>query len=271
MIHGDLKGVCLQFIEGFFIILTSVSGKSNILIDQIGNARIADFGLLTIISDPANPSCSASYTQGGTARWMSPELIDPQRFKFKTSCPTIRSDCYALGMVIYETISGHVPFHELADMAVIVNILKGRHPPREDRFTDDLWKMLKRCWVPHPKKRPGIEDVLRCLEKAPNAPGAAKWWIPTIFSEFRPQPSLPTASLATPRDSCIPPWRGFLRILRLPRQTSPWLVRLEGDQNRTVEANNRNTLPSRNENNQEVRFAVSGDKNAQARSNPTHP
>ena len=38
---------------------------------------------------------------GGTCRWMSPELLDPQRFGSKGR-PTRESDCYALGMVIYE-------------------------------------------------------------------------------------------------------------------------------------------------------------------------
>jgi serine/threonine protein kinase len=100
--------------------------KANILIDQSGHARLADFGLLTIITDPTNPFASSSYTQGGTARWMSPELIDPQRFGLKGSRPTRSSDCYALGMVIYETISGNLPFHEHTDLTVFVKVLEGR-------------------------------------------------------------------------------------------------------------------------------------------------
>ena len=110
--------------------LTSVSGKSNILIDQIGNARIAGFGLLTISSDLDVDS--APYRQGRMAQWMSPELIDPQRFGLEGSFPTTSSDCYALGMVIYETISGRVPFHELANMEVFAKVLRGGRPSRED-------------------------------------------------------------------------------------------------------------------------------------------
>jgi hypothetical protein len=33
---------------------------------------------------------------------MSPELLDPDRFGISNSQPTKRSDCYALGMVVYE-------------------------------------------------------------------------------------------------------------------------------------------------------------------------
>ena len=46
-----------------------------------------------------------SFTAGGTYRWMSPELLDPERFGMPGSGdnrPTRQSDCYALGMVIYE-------------------------------------------------------------------------------------------------------------------------------------------------------------------------
>ena len=37
----------------------------------------------------------------GTFRWMGPELLDPEGFG-SNGRPTRESDCYALGMVIYE-------------------------------------------------------------------------------------------------------------------------------------------------------------------------
>ena len=46
-----------------------------------------------------------TFTAGGTRQWMSPELLDPERFgipESKGGRPTKQSDCYALGMVIYE-------------------------------------------------------------------------------------------------------------------------------------------------------------------------
>ena len=138
--------------------------KANILIDQTGNARLADFGLLTIISDPTNLLSSSSYTQGGTARWMSPELIAPEKFGLETSRPTEASDCYALGMVIYETISENLPFHKHTDLTVFVKVLEGERPPREAEFADAVWEMLKLCWSPHPSSRPSIAGILRCLE-----------------------------------------------------------------------------------------------------------
>ena len=139
------------------------------MIDETGHTRLADFGLLTIISDPANLLSSGSYTPGGTARWTSPELIAPQRFGFKNSRPTKASDCYALGMVIYETISGNLPFHKHTDLTVIMKVLEGEHPSRGVRFTESLWKMLELCWEPQPNDRPSIEDVLRGLEIVSNS------------------------------------------------------------------------------------------------------
>jgi len=143
--------------------------KANILIDKTGQACLADFGLLTIVSDPTNLLSSSSYTQGGTARWMSPELIDPQRFGFENNRPTKKSDCYALGMVMYETISGRVPFHRHGDLTVIVKVLAGERPPRGVGFTETLWETLELCWVSQPSNRPSIEYVQQCLERASNS------------------------------------------------------------------------------------------------------
>jgi len=91
--------------------------KVNILVNKDRRACIADFGLSTItgISNHTAAGVSRaslisndtlmSFTGGGTRRWMSPELLDPERFGMPESegnRPTRQSDCYALGMVIYE-------------------------------------------------------------------------------------------------------------------------------------------------------------------------
>jgi len=146
--------------------LLNLPVEANILVDQAGHVRLADFGLLTVISDSVGLPSSSSYTQGGTVRWMSPERIAPERFGFKNGHPTQSSDCYALGMVIYETISERLPFHRYVDFMVSLKVVEGEHPPRGVRFTERLWKMLELCWTSQPKGRPSIEDVLQCLEMA---------------------------------------------------------------------------------------------------------
>jgi len=100
---------------------------------------------------------------------MSPERINPEGFGSKDGRPTKPSDCYALGMVIYETISGNVPFHRHPDLTVVMKVVGGERPPRGDGFTESLWEMLEMCWVPQPNNRPSIETVLQYLEMASNS------------------------------------------------------------------------------------------------------
>jgi serine/threonine protein kinase len=147
-----------------FPVLLSFLVKDNILIDQTGHARLADFGFLTIISDVATHLPSSSYTIGGTLRWMSPELIAPEEFGMERSRPTKSSDCYSLGMVVYETVSGKKPYQETQDTAVLLKIVKGERPRRCEGFVDSLWGMMEECWTFQPHGRPSVEGVLQCLE-----------------------------------------------------------------------------------------------------------
>ena len=132
---------------------------------------MADFGLLRIVSDGTNTTSSNSSIQGGSYRWMSPELFDPEKFGLKDGRHTRKSDCYALGMVVYEVLSGRVPFSQLHKYPVIWGIVNGKRPgrPRGEKgtwFTDDIWSILERCWKPNPSDRPGIREVFRYLEKS---------------------------------------------------------------------------------------------------------
>ena len=139
--------------------------KANILIDDSGRARIADFGLATFISDPGNPTALSSATNAGTTRWMSPELLHPEKFGFKDTKRTKESDCYALGMVILEVLTGQSPFAGHSEIDVMQKVTSGKSPerPKEQWFTNDLWKTLKQCWSSRPKRRPTVGAVLECL------------------------------------------------------------------------------------------------------------
>jgi len=145
--------------------------KLNILIDQDGCARIADFGLLTIVSDSTYHTSSSAPKSAGTTRWMSPELLDPVRFGCGDGRPTRESDCYALGMVILEVLSGKPPFAGDSGLIVMRKVIEGEHPGRPKGregvwFTDDLWEILEQCWLPQPERRPVIEAVLQCLQRS---------------------------------------------------------------------------------------------------------
>ena len=144
--------------------------KDNVLVDQDGHARLADFGLLTFVSDPTNPTTASTVKHfGGTRRWMSPELLYPQKFGFEQSRPTKKSDCYALGMVVLEVLSDAAPFARYQDYVAVQMVISGERPERPERawFTDDIWRTMEQCWLPQPTYRTTVEAVLECLERVP--------------------------------------------------------------------------------------------------------
>jgi len=101
---------------------------------------------------------------------MSPELLDPDQFGSEKSRRTKKSDCYALGMVILEVLSGQAPFPRYSGLVVMRKVIEGERPgrpqgPEEVWFTDGLWETLGQCWSPQPKDRPAIESILGCLEQ----------------------------------------------------------------------------------------------------------
>lgn len=100
--------------------------KANILINDNAHACLADFCESMVVSD--QPTSLVTYA--GEIRWMSPELIDPDRFGFRDGRPTKESDCYALGMVVYEVLSGQAPFAQFREFAVVRNVLEGGRPVR---------------------------------------------------------------------------------------------------------------------------------------------
>ena len=82
--------------------------QANVLINHNDCACLVDFSLLKIASDRSTviPSC----IEGATIQWMGPEPIYPERFDLEKTHPTKESDRYALGMIIYEVLSGQTPF-----------------------------------------------------------------------------------------------------------------------------------------------------------------
>jgi hypothetical protein len=112
---------------------------------------------------------------------MSPELFYPDKSGLKGARPTKQSDCYALGMVIYEVLSGQTPFLPFHWCVVMRKVIDGERPSRPNgpegaQFTDDLWQTLDRCWAAEPQHRPCATTVLERLERvssslrAPSSP-----------------------------------------------------------------------------------------------------
>lgn len=129
-------------------------------------------------------SCSSSPSFGGTIRWMSPELLNPDERREPLG-RTPHSDRYAFGMVIYEVrtlsqlcchlftfvahpfpkvLTGNTPFHLLSDPAVIAKVVRGGRPeiPADTPIAarkSGLWTAVQRCWEEEPFKRPALSEV----------------------------------------------------------------------------------------------------------------
>ena len=128
-----------------------------------------------MIPDQATFISTISHSEGGTTRWTSPEFLNPEQFGLKDCRPTRESDCYALGMVIYEVLSGETPFAQYKNTVVILKVMDGECPriPQGTRavwFTDGLWEMLELCWKSQPRDRPSLKTLLQCLEGLPQPP-----------------------------------------------------------------------------------------------------
>ena len=136
---------------------------------------------------------------------MGPELFYPEKLGLTGRRPTKPSDCYALGMVAYEVLSGKVPFHHYKyykGIAAIWRILNGEHPERLQGdgglwFTDVIWITLERCWELKLDDRPSAEDILHSLEKA------SMFWTPaqtmacSLTTEFPAQNLDPSTEEST--------------------------------------------------------------------------
>src|SRR5690606_20566953 len=67
---------------------------ANVLLDADGRVRIADFGLASLVDEPAEPGLLR-----GTPAYMAPEQLGAQEV-------SIQSDLYALGLILRKLLTG---------------------------------------------------------------------------------------------------------------------------------------------------------------------
>jgi serine/threonine protein kinase len=92
---------------------------SNILLDEEGNAYLADFGIAKdiAVSDRTEPRAVK-----GSLLYLAPEQIRGEKI-------TPRTDVYALGVVLYEVLVGRHPLADVPDMAIFERQLRDPLPP----------------------------------------------------------------------------------------------------------------------------------------------
>lgn len=135
---------------------------ANVMLSDGGLVKILDFGLARrlkqddMIPDAAHPaSAPPTYTaRGGTVAYMAPE-------QFVTGRSSAQSDIFALGVILYELVSGRHPFHR-PDLDELTSI-------RAIQFVDPQPLIEIRPEIPQE-----LSSVIQhCLEKTPAARYAA--------------------------------------------------------------------------------------------------
>ena len=158
---------------------SSQRSQCNILItgETPPRACLADFGLS--ISIPSAAGGWSTSTTGGTWFYMAPELLIPGKFGLTDSRPTQPADIYAMGMVIYEVLTGFNPFYDLnlVPAAVVTCVLAGKRPTKPSNaegigFGSGTWDLVQECWKTQPTKRPTTERVLQHLEHVSSSSAA---------------------------------------------------------------------------------------------------
>lgn len=84
---------------------------ANMLIHADGRLMLSDFGLAKIISSAGRPASPRGHPDAGTPEYMAPEQIEGRT--------DARSDIYALGVVLYLLLTGHLPFTGSTSSAVM--------------------------------------------------------------------------------------------------------------------------------------------------------
>lgn len=113
----------------------------NIMIDREGNARILDFGIARSLQEKG---ITGAGMMVGTPEYMSPEQAEAGEVDH-------RSDIYSLGVLLYEMVTGRVPFEGETPLSVAMKH-KSQSPPHPRAFNPQIPENLSSI-------------ILRCLEK----------------------------------------------------------------------------------------------------------
>ncbi|XP_041092201.1 mitogen-activated protein kinase kinase kinase 10-like [Polyodon spathula] len=139
--------------------------SSNILIleqlenDELSNKtlKITDFGLAREWHRTTRMSAAGTYA------WMAPEVI-------KLSLFSKSSDIWSFGVLLWELLTGEVPYREIDALAVAYGVAINKLTlPIPSTCPEPFARLLEECWSPDPHHRPSFSTILEqllCIEQS---------------------------------------------------------------------------------------------------------
>ena len=127
---------------------------TNVMITPDGLVKIMDFGIAKL---PGGPAMTRAGSTLGSAAYMSPEQVRGEEVDG-------RSDIWALGVVLYEMLSGHLPFDGDNDHTVLHGVLNVDPEPIggvRPELPGELASLVMRALEKDPGKRPASAAELR--------------------------------------------------------------------------------------------------------------
>ena len=150
----------LAYAHGIGVVHRDIKPE-NILLSRHGDALVADFGVAKALGDEQGRTGTGVAL--GTPGYMAPEQLMGER-------PVrVQVDVYALGMVLYEMLTGSRPYEELGSVAMLAKLLADGVPGVAARRTDvpaSLADIVSRALQVDPNSRPASGSEIGALLQA---------------------------------------------------------------------------------------------------------
>ena len=149
--------------------------SANVVITPEGRAKVLDFGLAKRLEEHeldeatrSQVSLTAPGTVVGTLAYMAPEQL-------RGETADARSDIWALGVMLYEMVSGARPFRGETGFALTSAILKEAPPPLPAAVPAEVGATVARCLEKEVGRRYQQAGEVRAALDATQAGTAASW------------------------------------------------------------------------------------------------